>query len=109
MASEKVAGVLSTKIKLDTTEASKSMRQLNNDINSTVSILKQQEQEFKSTGDNVNALQTKISRLTETQNGYYEKLKLLKQGFVITFVVQNKIVLILLNLNHNTVKTFELY
>lgn len=80
MASEKVAGVLSTKIKLDTTEASKSMRQLNNDINSTVSILKQQEQEFKSTGDNVNALQTKISRLTETQNGYYEKLKLLKQA-----------------------------
>lgn len=80
MASEKVAGVLSTKIKLDTTEASKSMRQLNNDINSTVSILKQQEQEFKSTGDNVNALQTKISRLTETQNGYYEKLRLLKQA-----------------------------
>lgn len=80
MASEKVAGVLSTKIKMDTTEASKSMRQLNNDINSTVSILKQQEQEFKSTGDNVNALQTKISRLTETQNGYYEKLKLLKQA-----------------------------
>lgn len=80
MASEKVAGVLSTKIKMDTTEAQKSMRQLNNDINSTVSILKQQEQEFKSTGDNVNALQTKISRLTETQNGYYEKLKLLKQA-----------------------------
>ncbi|KRM52338.1 tape measure protein [Ligilactobacillus araffinosus] len=80
MASEKVAGVLSTKIKMDTTEASKSVRQLNNDINSTVSILKQQEQEFKSTGDNVNALQTKISRLTETQNGYYEKLKLLKQA-----------------------------
>lgn len=80
MASEKVAGVLSTKIKLDTTEASKSMRQLNNDINSTVSILKQQEQEFKSTGDNVSSLQTKIERLKETQNGYYEKLRLLKQA-----------------------------
>lgn len=80
MASEKVAGVLSTKIKMDTTEAQKNMRELNNDINSTVSILKQQEQEFRSSGDSASALQTKIQRLTETQNGYYEKLKLLKQA-----------------------------
>lgn len=80
MASSKVAGTLSTKIKMDTTEAQKSIKELNNDISSTVSILKQQEQEFKNSGDATSALETKITRLKETQNGYYEKLKLLKQA-----------------------------
>lgn len=76
----KVAGVLSTTVKMDTTEAQKSLKELNNDISSTVSILKQQEQEFKNSGDASSALETKITRLKETQNGYYEKLKLLKQA-----------------------------
>ncbi|WP_290033893.1 tape measure protein [Ligilactobacillus cholophilus] len=80
MASNKVAGTLSTKIKMDTTEAQKSIKELNNDISSTVSILKQQEQELKNSGDATGALETKITRLKETQNGYYEKLKLLKQA-----------------------------
>lgn len=77
---DKVAGTLSTKIKLDSTEATSSLKELNTSISASVAQMKSLEQQFKSQGDTAGALRAKIEGLGDVQDQLRKKLQTLKNA-----------------------------
>jgi len=82
--SEKVAGTLSTSIKLDTAEAAANAKNLRTEVRQLNTEWKAQEAVLKSTGDNLGAAEAKMNGLTQTaekQKQYINALKMEQQSY----------------------------
>lgn len=82
--SEKVAGTLSTSIKLDTAEAAANAKNLRTEVRQLNTEWKSQEAVLKSTGDNLGAAEAKMNGLSQTaekQKQYINALKMEQQSY----------------------------
>ncbi|MBJ7654849.1 tape measure protein [Weissella confusa] len=79
MAKEKVAGLMSTEIGLNTTKATESLSQLKSAIKDSTNEWKQMESQMKASGDVVGASEVKYKGLTESVQRQQDVLAKLKQ------------------------------
>lgn len=79
MAKEKVAGLVSTEIGLNTTKATESLNQLKSAVKDSTNEWKQMESQMKQSGDSVGASKAKYEGLTQSVNQQQDVLQKLRQ------------------------------
>ena len=79
MAKEKVAGLMSTEIGLDTAKATQSLNQLKNAVKDSTNEWKQMESQMKQSGDEIGASEAKYRGLSEAVSKQETVLSKLKQ------------------------------
>ncbi|MCT2911810.1 tape measure protein [Weissella confusa] len=79
MAKEKVAGLMSTEIGLDTAKATESLNQLKSAVKDSTNEWKQMESQLKQSGDTVGASEAKYKGLTQSVEKQQDVLAKLKQ------------------------------
>lgn len=79
MAKEKVAGLVSTEIGLNTTKATESLNQLKSAVKDSTNEWKQMESQMKASGDIVGASEAKYKGLTQSVNQQQDVLQKLRQ------------------------------
>ena len=79
MAKEKVAGLMSTEIGLNTTKATESLSQLKSAVKDSTNEWKQMELQLKSSGDEIGASEAKYKGLTQSVNQQQDVLQKLRQ------------------------------
>ncbi|MHC8519145.1 phage tail tape measure protein [Weissella confusa] len=79
MAKEKVAGLMSTEIGLNTTKATESLNQLKSAVKDSTNEWKQMESQMKASGDEIGASEAKYKGLTQSVNQQQDVLQKLRQ------------------------------
>ncbi|MBJ7658778.1 phage tail tape measure protein [Weissella confusa] len=79
MAKEKVAGLMSTEIGLNTTKATESLNQLKSAVKDSTNEWKQMESQMKQSGDEIGASEAKYKGLTQSVNQQQDVLQKLRQ------------------------------
>ncbi|MBJ7654030.1 phage tail tape measure protein [Weissella confusa] len=79
MAKEKVAGLMSTAIGLNTTKATESLNQLKSAVKDSTNEWKQMESQMKASGDEIGAAEAKYKGLTQSVNQQQDVLQKLRQ------------------------------
>ena len=79
MAKEKVAGLVSTEIGLNTTKATESLNQLKSAVKDSTNEWKQMESQMKASGDSLGASEAKYKGLTQSVNQQQDVLQKLRQ------------------------------
>lgn len=75
MAKEKVAGLMSTEIGLNTTKATESLNQLKSAVKDSTNEWKQMESQMKQSGDEIGASEAKYKGLTQSVNQQQDVLQ----------------------------------
>ncbi|WP_270321744.1 phage tail tape measure protein [Weissella confusa] len=79
MVKEKVAGLMSTEIGLNTTKATESLNQLKSAVKDSTNEWKQMESQMKASGDEIGASEAKYKGLTQSVNQQQDVLQKLRQ------------------------------
>lgn len=79
MAQEKVAGLVSTEIGLNTSKATESLNQLKSAVKDSTNEWKQMESQMKQSGDEIGASEAKYKGLTQSVNQQQDVLQKLRQ------------------------------